>query len=153
MKKVLCYVAIVVLLIIIILPPVFRAFIPESIDEGDKPKQEIVLLNCTRADESINMPYLDGKLNKIKYTFNTPVDINNDENQTFENDNEPMTIKKVLKTLSNTEKRDDTDGTTTYSLDMNEAGVIDLVPAEYRDTKENMKTYYTNLGYTCNFME
>ena len=153
MKKVLCYVAIVILLIIIILPPVFRAFISESIDENDKPKQEIVLLNCTRSDESINMPYLDGKLNKIKYTFNTPVDINNDENQTDENDNEPMTIKKVLETISNTEKRDDTDGTTTYSLDMNESCVIDLVPAEYSDTKENMKTYYNNLGYTCNFME
>ena len=166
MKKLLCYVAIVILLVIIILPPVFRAFVPENFDESElPPKQEIVLLNCKRSDETINLPYLDGKLNKIKYTFNTPIlvddenepiddDNNSNENETNDNEiNEPMTLKKVLENIPNTVIRNDTDGTTTYSLDMNEIGVVDLVPAEYRDTSSNMKSYYTNLGYSCNFIE
>ena len=139
MKKILCYVALVVLIILIILPPALRIFVKD--DNVDTPKDVVELLTCTRGEEEINMPYKNGGLTSIKYTFveNTAV-------------NENGTLKSVLVGIGNTQIENN-NGEVTYRLDMTLQNNAIQVPDVYKRTSEVMKNYYTNLGYYCLIMK
>ena len=156
MKKILCYVAIVLLIILIILPPALRLFVKDDYIE-EVPKDVIELLMCTKEAESINMPYKNGLLTMIKYSFKEEVNsdivdfdgyINDDSN--FGDVNEVETIKSVLENISSTQK-ENVNGDVTYKLELTDTNKS-LVPESYRGTSDVMKTYYTNLGYTCNII-
>jgi len=145
MKKFLCYVALVVLIVLIILPPALRIFVKD--DNGDdNPRDVVVLLMCTRGEESINMPYKNGGLMSIKYSFmdtgvNSEFDINNTE-----------TLKDVLVRIGNTQI-ETLAGKVTYRLDLTVQNNALQVPEKYKRTSEVMKNYYANLGYTCTIMK
>lgn len=165
MKKVLCYIAIVILLIFIILPPILRVFV-DDINVDNKPKEVVELLICTLDQEKINMPYINNKLVNIKYTF----PINEDDNILSDslidnngdiygdiNENSKIilvgeSLKNTLETIPNI-KKDSNDGKMTYTLDMNDVNNSSLLPAKYQDSIGNMKTYYTSLGFSCNIMQ
>lgn len=168
MKKILCYVAIVLLLILIILPPMLRIFVKEEAYEP--PKDVVSLLNCNKDDESISMPYLNGGLVSIKYTF--PALISSPDIYVREDDfdnnlgdilevpdtnltltpNESKTLKSVLEGITNTQS-ETVNNLTIYTLDMKDTNNSSLVPNEFKGSSDVMKNYYTNLGYTCNIIE
>jgi len=156
LKKVLCYVAIVILLIFIILPPSLRIFAKDDFEE--KPKDVVTLLTCTKNVETVNMPYLNGNLVSIKYTFQlennqtNENDFPNDNLDNITNDNINSELKNMLESISTTQITTEND-LTTYALDMKNINNSNLVPSKFKDNSTNMKIYYNNLGYTCNIIE
>jgi len=142
MKKFLCYVALIVLIVLIILPPALRIFVKE--DESDNvPRDVVELLNCTRGDEEINMPYKNGMLTSIKYRFMDP-----GEGAT----NEVGTLKSVLANITST-NIEIIDNEISYRLDLTVQNNTLQVPSEFKGTSEVMSNYYTNLGYSCIIMK
>lgn len=141
MKKVLCYLALVVLVILIILPPALRIFVKDDGSDA-KPKDVVELLSCKKSNESISMPYKNGALTSIKYTV---VD-NGDNNVTY------GTLRNILMNIGNTHT-ETIDGKITYRLDMTVQNNALRVPDVYKGTSEIMKDYYTRLGYSCNIMK
>lgn len=154
MKKILCYVAIVLLIILIVLPPALRIFVK---DEGtaEIPKDVIELLTCTKNDESISMPYKNGVLTMIKYSFkeqtNSDIFSFNGDTNNYGDVNETETIKSVLEKNPNTQKETN-NGEVTYKLEMNESNSVQIADT-YKGSSEVMKNYYTNLGYSCNIVK
>lgn len=142
MKKILCYVALVVLIVLIILPPALRIFVKDD-GSDDKPRDVVELLTCTRGEEEINMPYKNGGLTSIKYRFMDTGD------GTI---NETGTLRSVLAGIGNTQIESN-NGEVTYRLDLTLQNNAIQVPDEYKRTSEVMKNYYTNLGYSCNIMK
>ena len=161
MKRILCYVVLVLLIVLIVLPPVLRVFAKE--EAYVPPKDVVSMLSCTRDNESISMPYLNGNLVSIKYTFpvtiinpDSIVDADNLGDILEDNDvplvNNNQTIKNVLENITNT-KSETVDNLTTYLLDMKDTNNSLQVPSEFKGSSEVMKNYYNNLGYTCSIME
>lgn len=142
MKKILCYVALVVLIVLIILPPALRIFVKDD-GSDDKPRDVMELLNCKRGEEEINMPYKNGGLTSIKYRF-----MDTGDGST----NETGTLKSVLVGIGNTQI-ENSNGEVTYRLDLTLQNNAIQVPDEFKRTSEVMKDYYTNLGYSCNIMK
>lgn len=142
MRKILCYVALVVLIILIILPPALRIFVKDD-GSDDKPKDVVELLMCKKGEEEINMPYKNGGLTSIKYRF-----MDTGDGTT----NETGTLKSVLVGIGNTQIENN-NGEVTYRLDLTLQNNAIQVPDEFKRTSEVMKNYYTNLGYSCNIMK
>ena len=141
MKKFLCYVALIVLIVLIILPPALRIFVKD--DSVDTPKDVVELLNCKRGDEEINMPYKNGMLTSIKYRF-----MDTGEGAT----NEVGTLKSVLANITST-NIEFVDNEISYRLDLTVQNNALQVPSEFKGTSEVMSDYYTNLGYSCIIMK
>lgn len=141
MKKMLCYVALIVLIVLIILPPALRIFVKEEVLD-DVPRDVVELLNCTRDDEEINMPYKNGMLTSIKYRFMDP-----GEGAT----NEVGTLKSVLANITST-NIEFVENKISYSLDLTVQNNALQVPSEFKGNSEVMSNYYTNLGYSCLIM-
>ena len=104
------------------------------------------------------MPYLNGNLVSIKYTFQlennqtNENDFPNDNLDNITNDNINSELKNMLESISTTQITTEND-LTTYALDMKNINNSNLVPSKFKDNSTNMKIYYNNLGYTCNIIE
>lgn len=85
MKHNLCYVGLVVLIILLFIPPMFRLFIKDK-DSGKEKKDPVyIALNCNKSDESINATFEDGIPQNIMYKVKGNVSKNNpDEVSTTE---------------------------------------------------------------------
>lgn len=154
MKKILCYFAIVLLITLIVLPPALRIFVKDDYEE-ELPKDVVELLSCTKTDESISMPYKNGVLTMIKYSFkeqtNSDIFSFNGDTNNYGDVNETETIKSVLEKNTNTQKETN-NGEVTYKLEMNESNSVQIADT-YKGSSEVMKNYYTNLGYSCNIIK
>lgn len=140
-KKILCYVALVVLVILIILPPALRLFVKD--DVSDTTKDVVVLLTCNKGDEEINMSYKNGTLMNIKYSFMY-------DNTNFK-DNDSA-IKKVLEGIANTQMNT-VDGKVTYRLDTTINNNMLQLPSDYKQSSNEMNNFYVLAGYECLKME
>lgn len=159
MKKILCYVAIILLIVLIILPPALRILVKGDNDE-EVTKDVVELLACTKNDESINMPYKNGNLTMIKYSFKEEINPdtfdfnshnNDDENTDIQDEygdvNGIETIKSILEKNSNTHK-ENINGEISYKLEINDTNRLQ-VPETFKGTIDVMRNYYTNEGYSC----
>ena len=63
--KIICYISLVFLIVLLFLPPLLRTFVQEK---PEKKKDEVVVINCNKTDESINSTFLNGKPQNILYS-------------------------------------------------------------------------------------
>ena len=81
-KKILCYISLVVLIILLILPPVFRlVFKEEKVEE----KKDIVeILKCNNEKETVISSFLNSEPQRIQYTINGNYALNEEEKENVE---------------------------------------------------------------------
>ena len=63
--KIACYIGLVVLAIMIAVPPLLRKYVPDTSDEN---KKELLVINCNKANESLNSSFVNGKPQNILYS-------------------------------------------------------------------------------------
>ena len=137
MKRILCYVTIVVCLILIIIPPVFRV-IRKPVEKPIK-QPKIVNLTCTKVDEKIITVYTDNEPTKIRYTF--PNTIGYELNDT-------AFLKPAMENCNLLEKSEQ-NGLIVYILDLTNDDTKAMLGATFQETKGTLKYYYESKGFTC----
>lgn len=166
MKKILCYLAIVVLLVFIVLPPVLRLTMKEENEEPVVPKDVIEMLQCTKNEDSLSISYLNGKTYNIRYTekiVEVAPDIE-DENKDELDDNvldnarinpinttndDDRSFKEVLEGYAHV-KKTSKEGKMIYSLDLSSSEVYDRFANKFKKEINEQMAYFKSLGYTCN---
>lgn len=141
MKKILCYISISLLILLIIIPPVFRIVFKDRILSTDDlnnnqsgPKNVINTVICNNDSQNISLVYVDGNIKSLKYQISlssleiNPTNIIRDD----------LIKENISNTLTDTTeeyfvKFDDITGLKQYKTDIN-----------------TNKTYFESLGFTCN---
>lgn len=153
MKKFLCYLALIILVVLIALPPMLRAFYKE--EEDPVLKDKIQLLMCSKETYNIASSYRNGVAINIKYQH--LVNDANLENYTDEYALEytlDANLKEVPSATRETIKNDDGSDVISYFLvyETVESGLLGDF-SNYRLLIEEQKQSYTNQGYTCSIIE
>lgn len=137
MKKVLCYIALVLLVMIIILPPVLRVFNNEkaSDNSGIDNSDVIQLLSCDKDSEKVSSSYLNNAITSLKYSYTT-----SDAADFISSLKDFMTSNNIEASVSSNEYT----YIATFSNNVYTAGVL-----SYNQNINTQKSYYESLGYTC----
>lgn len=152
---------ILILLMFIILPPVFRNYIPKEEKRDNIVKDKISILNCNRVfnDELYNVSsktkYLNNSIVQNIITYQKLTQITNDTNQNTAA--KPITVAEEFGMLSKL------NGVNIQTSDPNTIVIIDRNLIENNNTDQNLKNYfqditnqkeyYEAMGYTCNILE
>lgn len=166
------------LLIFIIVPPVFRKYIPKQIDTNstEKVKNTIKILKCNKTfsnefyQVNSSTKYVDDKIvsNTIRYQKIDSTQNNNSENNQNSNSNEDnvtlddaasvVTVNDEYNYFSSLSDINITsnDSLTTVvinkkSLESNDSETT--LKNYYQDSISSQKKFYENMGYTCNILE
>lgn len=137
MKRILCYVAIVVCLCLIAIPPVFRAIRKPVEEEKHIPKIENLI--CVKDQEKIVTVYTDEEPSKIRYTF--PNTLGYELNDT-------VFLKSSMENCNLLEKTN-REGLIEYSLDLTNDDTKTMLGATFQETQASLKYYYKSKGFTC----
>ena len=79
LKKILCYFALVILIVLLFTPMAFRIAFKEKKEE---PKKDVVyILKCNKGDESISSTFLNEQPHKITYTITGNYMTNSEQNE------------------------------------------------------------------------
>ncbi len=147
MKKVLLYLALVVLFILLWLPMVLRIFVKDK-EEEEKPKDVVQMLSCTKQNETVNMSYLNNKAYLLNYQIKGD----------FTSDNEDLDMD-ITKTLVPDLKKfatsnyNSTSNITTFShnFEVNIPNQEDLINFSLGVQEE--RDYFSQLGFSCNISQ
>lgn len=146
MKKFLCYVAILLLILIIATPPLVRMFYEEEVIP--EVKDEYYLLTCTKGNYSITQSYKNKEALSLK--FERPL---LDDNLSEYNDNNALeyVLDNELKGLVNANTiGDDENQRINYLLQFNAIVEEHLIKLnDYRFPLDDQISHYTAYGYTC----
>ena len=84
MKKILCFLGIILLLFLAALPPILRIILPDKMEEEKEIVHENVVLNCSNESYIANTSYQDEKVMMIifKQLYPTDSNTNNDQEDT-----------------------------------------------------------------------
>lgn len=171
MKKLLCFLGIILLLFLAVLPPVLRIVLPDMGEEENEVVHENVILNCSNESYIANTSYQDEKVMMIvfKQLRTTDSNTNNDQDDTtIIEDQEDPTIENEEDTSnleqSNIEELDEafedlkTESNITYNvLEDGEVIEIDFTISnhetlnltKFTNNLADQRAYYENLGLTC----
>ena len=162
MKKLLCFLGIILLLFLAVLPPVLRIVLPDMGEEENEVVHENVILNCSNESYIANTSYQDEKVMMIvfKQLRTTDSNTNNDqEDPTIENEEDTSNLEQ-----SNIEELDEafedlkTESNITYNvLEDGEVIEIDFTVSnhetlnltKFTNNLTDQRAYYENLGLTC----
>lgn len=162
MKKLLCFLGIILLLFLAVLPPVLRIVLPDMGEEENEVVHENVILNCSNESYIANTSYQDEKVMMIvfKQLRTTDSNTNNDqEDPTIENEEDTSNLEQ-----SNIEELDEafedlkTESNITYNvLEDGEVIEIDFTVSnhetlnltKFTNNLADQRAYYENLGLTC----
>lgn len=166
----LVYLAMILLLTFIVVPPLFRVLIPkQSVPTNETAIDDIVLLNCNKTDSDgilsvmTSTRYRNGVFenNTIKFTRNdTPID----DNITDENINESTEQVQENITTTVASEYDSfmaltflnpvvAENTTTITLTTELASQDETnFLNSYLQDVDNQKLYYESIGYTCSIL-
>ena len=70
--RIICYISLVILIILLLLPVSLRIFAKDHVTDDDKPvsRSEVIVLNCNKADETINSTFSGNQPHNILYKVN-----------------------------------------------------------------------------------
>ena len=162
MKKILCFLGIILLLFLAALPPILRIILPDKMEEEKEIVHENVVLNCSNESYIANTSYQDEKVMMIIFKQLYPTDSNTDDDQedpTIENEEDTSNLEQ-----SNIEELDEafedlkTESNITYNvLEDGEVIEIDFTISnhetlnltKFTNNLTDQRAYYENLGLTC----
>ena len=150
MKKLLCYLAIIILISFIAVPPLLRAFY------NDDNKQPVIidkfeLMTCKKDDYIISSSYKNSEIVNIRFAYyEEKLNIETDDDEKmFE-----LIIARSLKNDTKTNLDIKEDDQIIYTLKIDEATGKTLEELEeYRLKIDEQKTLYEANEYTCNIIE
>jgi len=171
MKKILCFLGIILLLFLAALPPILRIILPDKMEEEKEIVHENVVLNCSNESYIANTSYQDEKVMMIifKQLYPTDSNTNNDQEDTtiiedeedtsLENEEdileqEPTTIEELdqafadLKNKSNVIYNSLEDGEV-IEIDFTISNHETLNLTKFTNNLADQRAYYENLGLTC----
>lgn len=162
MKKILCFLGIILLLFLAALPPILRIILPDMGEEENEVVHENVVLNCSNESYIANTSYQDEKVMMIIFKQLYPTDSNTNDDQedpTIENEEDTSNLEQ-----SNIEELDEafedlkTESNITYNvLEDGEVIEIDFTVSnhetlnltKFTNNLADQRAYYENLGLTC----
>ena len=162
MKKILCFLGIILLLFLAALPPILRIILPDKMEEEKEIVHENVILNCSNESYIANTSYQDEKVMMIIFKQLYPTDSNTNDDQedpTIENEEDTSNLEQ-----SNIEELDEafedlkTESNITYNvLEDGEVIEIDFTVSnhetlnltKFTNNLADQRAYYENLGLTC----
>lgn len=162
MKKILCFLGIILLLFLAALPPILRIILPDKMEEEKEIVHENVILNCSNESYIANTSYQDEKVMMIIFKQLYPTDSNTNDDQedpTIENEEDTSNLEQ-----SNIEELDEafedlkTESNITYNvLEDGEVIEIDFTISnhetlnltKFTNNLADQRAYYENLGLTC----
>ena len=162
MKKILCFLGIILLLFLAALPPILRIILPDIEEEKKEIVHENVILNCSNESYIANTSYQDEKVMMIIFKQLYPTDSNTNDDQedpTIENEEDTSNLEQ-----SNIEELDEafedlkTESNITYNvLEDGEVIEIDFTISnhetlnltKFTNNLTDQRAYYENLGLTC----
>ena len=162
MKKILCFLGIILLLFLAALPPILRIILPDMGEEENEVVHENVVLNCSNESYIANTSYQDEKVMMIIFKQLYPTDSNTNDDQedpTIENEEDTSNLEQ-----SNIEELDEafedlkTESNITYNvLEDGEVIEIDFTISnhetlnltKFTNNLADQRAYYENLGLTC----
>lgn len=162
MKKILCFLGIILLLFLAVLPPVLRIVLPDMGEEENEVVHENVILNCSNESYIANTSYQDEKVMMIVFKQLRTTDSNTNDDQedpTIENEEDTSNLEQ-----SNIEELDEafedlkTESNITYNvLEDGEVIEIDFTVSnhetlnltKFTNNLADQRAYYENLGLTC----
>lgn len=162
MKKILCFLGIILLLFLAALPPILRIILPDKMEEEKEIVHENVVLNCSNESYIANTSYQDEKVMMIIFKQLYPTDSNTNDDQedpTIENEEDTSNLEQ-----SNIEELDEafedlkTESNITYNvLEDGEVIEIDFTISnhetlnltKFTNNLTDQRAYYENLGLTC----
>lgn len=154
MKKFFCYIALVLLVGVIAVPPLLRVFYKED-DDKVKVVDKYELLTCTKDSYSIASSYKNQEpLNiKFKYLVDDPNLIEDNSQYALE-----YKLYSVLPNLETAQKEETTNNDNAKMIsyyinydEVNQSALTEL--SEYRLNLQEQKNYYLVRGYTCSVIE
>lgn len=162
MKKILCFLGIILLLFLAALPPILRIILPDMGEEENEVVHENVVLNCSNESYIANTSYQNEKVMMIIFKQLYPTDSNTNDDQedpTIENEEDTSNLEQ-----SNIEELDEafedlkTESNITYNvLEDGEVIEIDFTVSnhetlnltKFTNNLADQRAYYENLGLTC----
>ena len=152
MKKVLCYLAIVVLILLISVPPLIRVLYPK-VEEKPIVIEKYSMLTCTKDSYTINESYKNDKALSIKFTR-----LLDDQNLEVSNDNNALefVLDNELKKIVNANIVDEQAEIKMISYlleyrNVTEESLTNL--SNYRLPLQDQVNHYQAHGYTCEKIE
>ena len=153
-NKVLCYIGLVLLIVLLFLPPIFRLAFKEKPEE--KVKDVVLMLSCEKANESYKSTFKNGEPQSVLYkavgnyevsdTEEQPVDTTTTETEVTT----PQMVDKLKEyaTFSYTENID----TSEFRVDIIKlANSLDY--AKIFSSLENQESYLKSIGFSCSSSE
>lgn len=170
--SILCYIGLVFLFILLLLPPMLRLFGKDLYvkKEEEKKKDEVVILTCDKQDENINSTFLNGNPQVLEYRIKGDHSVSvSDEKAIQDNElgdeNDAKEDKTVVKEENETEEVDITSfielirplAKIEYNSDSNvtlfKVKVTDLrelsVYNKIFNSIENQQGYFVNQEFSC----
>lgn len=174
--KIICYISLFVLVVLLFMPLITRTFVKEK--EEPKKKDVAIILNCNKADESINSTFVNGVPQSILYKVRgNRVEVNtpDEENNTNDVDNQSMTEaatseENIVTTTPTPEpitdqnndsmtpydifksvsiaEYDEVEGVTTMRVDPSYLNSFDRY-TPYFSTLDLQESYYNSHGFSC----
>ena len=148
----LCYFGLIILTFLLFLPPALRIFGKDLYVKEEKKKDEIIILNCKKENESINSTFLNGEPKNLEYLIkgNYTVTTNEEEeSETSEKDKEDNqnTLLVYIKPYSQV-KYDEEKDITSYNVKTIDLKQINNYPETF-STVDNQQNYFTKLNFSC----
>ncbi len=155
--SILCYISLVILFILLLLPPMLRLFGKDLyVQKEEKKKDEVIILTCDKQDENINSTFLNGEPQVIEYHIkgDHSVAVNDvklkdetDDSQQLADEIEVNIFIELIRPFAKIEYREDINET---SLKVK---VSDLKELEEYDsvfsTFDNQQKYLLDQFFTC----
>lgn len=157
MKKILCYLGVIVLLFLTILPPVLRFALPDKNEEKEDKPIETVLLVCSSDTFLVNTNYENDKVRMIVMKKLKTESTHELENIDEEDNQELETNDSVLELINVFEDFKNKSSVIYNSLADGEVIALDFSIATYEELNLTMftksineqKMYYQQYGLTC----
>lgn len=153
MKKVLLSLALVVLIILLFIPLIFRLVGKDWYKENKKTLTVVETLNCNKADETLNLTYKNNNPYNLQYLIkgNYVDSIITETGDALINEvlevNSENAIMNDLKDFSKV-TYDESKDVTEFRIDISSYDIVPEALEKYT-SKENASTYYANLGFSC----
>ena len=154
MKKILCYIALVLLIGFIITPPLVRVLYKEEEEKPVEVKDKVELLICNKGNFTISSSYKNSVPLNIKFEH-----LKDDPNLLEENDHNVLEyyLYNGLKGLSYAKQEESLNNNQetliSYYIVYANSSQTDLMYLnDYRFEIDEQKGIYERAGYTCNVM-
>lgn len=162
MKKILCFLGIILLLFLAALPPILRIILPDKMEEEKEIVHENVVLNCSNESYIANTSYQNEKVMMIIFKQLYPTDSNTNDDQedpTIENEEDTSNLEQFnIEELDEAFEDLKTESNITYNvLEDGEVIEIDFTVSnhetlnltKFTNNLADQRAYYENLGLTC----